>query len=88
MYHHLLNTLLLLSQLSHAWAESVVDEVYKPQEVKVQKTCTLTDNGECVNPDAVSQANSSASAESTPTGAMCLDDRDECPQYAKRGDCK
>ena len=89
----LLFTSLLLGSSS---AASVVEETHgaaKDTANDSLQTCTLKDDnsGECVNPDAAApEANKSASVDSSSSSgtSFCLDDRDECPQYAARGDCK
>lgn len=69
-----------------------MDETYQSKEAKGDlNTCTSANGSdiECVNPDAIPDAagNGTDSKDSIST-AICLNDRDECPQFAKRGDCE
>ena len=75
--------------LGHSSGASVVDEKYggAKEDVNAElQTCKDDGNGECINPDAVATDSSNTSA-ATKTN-FCLDDRDECPQYAANGGCK
>jgi hypothetical protein len=84
-------TLCVFLLAGQAWAGSVAEETYKREAKDTLKTCTLAngDGDECANPDGLGEkeGNSTESKDSIST-AICLDDRNECPQYAKRGDCK
>lgn len=72
----------------NAWG-SVVDESYKPKEANNECTLTPGDDQECVEPDTAidSERNETDDNNSNRLTALCLDDRDECPKYSKRGDC-
>jgi len=58
-----------------------------------EQTCTLKNDstGECMNPDAsVTNQSDSTTSSGGATGipGLCLDDREECPDYAVAGHCE
>ena len=81
----LIASLLLIAQVRSG---SLLDEGQKPKQ---SEDCTLIPgkNQECANPEALLDAGKNeTNSKDSSSAAICLDDRDECPQYAKRGDCK